>query len=202
MPEKGRWHSGLEINTLFERSLESDYKSFRTTQYLWTASVGLTDWLSLDGAVGWGDIRLQDGVCSEIDFNGGFAGKYGFRIKLFDREDSPYKLVTGFQHISVHPDNEIVDGVSRLVIFDDWQWSIVGSVQVSDKLAPYLGVKFSEGDIIEWKDKVRKRHKSDNAEAYGLIVGLLYDFCEEAFVVIEGRLFDEKALSVGYTYQF
>jgi hypothetical protein len=202
MPEQGRWHTGIEINTLFERKLENGYTSFRTTQYLWTASVGLTDWFSLDGAVGFGDIRLQDGALNEIDFNGGFAGKYGFRVKLFEREDCPYKLVTGFQHVSVHPDNEIVGGVSRQVIFDDWQWSLMGSMRVSDKLEPYIGVKFSEGDIIEWQDKVRKRHKSENAEAFGLIVGMLYDFDSTGFVTIEGRLFDEDALSVGYTYQF
>ena len=136
----------------------------------------------------------------EIDYASAFAGKYGFRIKLIDNEGEPFKLVTGFQHYCVHPRGELINGVKRRVILDDWQGSVVGSYDITDKFSPYLGVAFSEGDVIEWYGDYRKRRQSENSDAWGMILGFNYFLDDNWSINIEGRMFDGKVVTCGVNY--
>jgi hypothetical protein len=201
MPRAHKWFWGAETNLLFKRALDKDYGKMNSRDYFIIASYALTDWLCLDGKIGIGDIRARSSAY-DLDYNTNFAGGYGFRIKLFDREDNPYKIVCGFQHISVHPDAAYAGIEKKEPILDDWQGSLVVSYNGWKTLTPYLGAKFSECDLIEWTDGERKRKKSRNGASWGLAAGLYYFVDPSVWVVVEGRFFDERALSCALVKSF
>jgi len=202
MPDKHQWFWGAETNFLNRRNLHNDLGHFSSTQFFLTGSFGVTDWLCLDGAAGRGSIRYNPAVNMEIDYDAAFAGKYGFRVKVYDKEDIPLKSVFGFQHISVHPHHAVVNNVKRRVIFDDWQFSLLVSYDGLKKLGPYLGAKVSRGDLIEWLDGDRTRRKSKESEMLGVVFGLSFFMNEDFWINLEGRCLGEEAASFGMTYSF
>ena len=200
MPKEKAWHIGYESTTIFNRDLESGFGKFRTTMNLIDFVWGVKDWICIDWSLGWGNAKLNPYNHEEIDYDSAFAGRYGFRIKLFEKEGNPFKLVTGFQHYCVHPRGEVINGVKRRVILDDWQGSIVGSYDLTDSFSPYTGIAFSEGDVIEWYGDDRKRRQSENKKAFGLILGLNYFLDDKWSLNLEGKFFDEQAVSFGINY--
>ncbi|MFC1599244.1 hypothetical protein ACFL2W_00485, partial [Candidatus Omnitrophota bacterium] len=202
MPDKFKWFWGTEVNYIFERNLEGNHGKFRSAQCFLTGTFGITDWLCFDGAVGWGFVKYNPSIIEEIDYDSGFAGKYGFRIKLLDRDEIPFKSVFGFQHISVHPEDNIINGVEREVIFDDWQFSLIVSYDGMDKFVPYVGGKVSRGDLIEWYDDQRKRRKSEGSESVGVVCGFNLFLTDDLWLTLEGRFLDEDAASFSTTYAF
>jgi hypothetical protein len=202
MPEQWQWFWGTEANYIFNRDLERDLGDFRCGQSFITGTLGLTDWLCFDGAVGAGFINYDPMDTTEISFDTGFAGKYGFRIKLYDQQDCPFKAVFGFQHISVHPKRRIVNNVKREVIFDDWQASLIASYNDLGRFVPYAGGKVSRGDIIERQDSAHDRRKSDDDAAFGAVGGFYFFINDEWWITCEGRYFDEEAASFSLTHSF
>ena len=202
MPEQWQWFWGTEVNYVFQRDLERDLGDFRSGQSFITGTLGITDWFCFDGAVGAGFIGYDPMDSTEISFDTGFAGKYGFRIKVYDREDNPFKAVFGFQHISVHPKRKIVNNVKREVIFDDWQASLIASYNDWGRFVPYVGGKVSRGDIIERQDSVRDRRKSNNDVDFGAVGGCNFFITDEWWLTLEGRYFDEEAASFSVTHSF
>lgn len=202
MPGKNQWFWGFEVNTLLRRGLERNNGKFRSSQFFLTGSWGLTDWFSLDGKVGYGYIKYNPPGMEEIDYDGDFAGGYGFRIKILEGFNNKFKINAGFQHISVHPRHQHIRGLKRKVVFDDWQISCLLSYVFFEKFIPYLGVKISRGDLIEWLDGDRTRRKSENSELFGLFLGGDFYLSSECWLNLEARFFDEKGASLGITYAF
>lgn len=200
MPDKKEWHVGYESTLIVKRDLESDFGRFRSTMYLVDFSWGIFERICVDWSLGMGNAKLNPYNMNELDYDDGFAGRYGFRIRVIDEENNPFKLVIGFQHYCVHPAVQMINGVKRKVILDDWQGSVVGSYDVTDKFSPYAGIAFSEGDVIEWYGDDRKRRQSENSEAFGLILGLNYFLDQNWSLNLEGKFFDEKAVSFGFMY--
>lgn len=194
MPEKHRWFWGAEINVLAERKLDRHHGKMRSADYFAIASYALADWFCLDGKIGVGGIRYRSDDY-DADYDTDFAGGYGFRIKLWDREGDPFKAVCGFQHISVHPDAAYVGVEKKEAIIDDWQGSVVFSYDLTPRLVPYVGAKFSECDLIEWTDGERTRKKSRHGVSWGLSLGCDVYIMPDIWCSFEGRFFDEKALS-------
>lgn len=202
MPKQFQWFWGSEVNYIAKRNLEANHGEFRSGQAFLTGSFGITDWLCFDGAAGQGFVKYTPPDIQEIDYDSAFAGKYGFRIRLYGDEGSFLRSVFGFQHISVHPRHESINNVKRKIIFDDWQFSLLVSCEKIEKFTPYIGAKVSRGDLIEWFDDNRERRKSEDAEFIGLVCGFNFFITQNLWLTFEGRYFDEKAASVGATYSF
>lgn len=202
MPSQFQWHWGLETNVVKRRNLERNNGKFRATQGLLIGSFGITDWLCFDGGLGGGYIKYNPADAAEIDYSSSFAGAYGFRLKLYDSSKSDFKSVCGFQHISVHPHTQFVNKVKRKVIFDDWQISWIVSYNRFKIIIPYLGVKFSRGDLIEWVDGNRIRRKSEDSQMTGIAFGFDVNLGSQYWINIETRFIDEQAGSISITRAF
>jgi len=202
MPKKGEWFWGLEVNSIIKRNLEGRAGKFRSSQAFLTGSFGILDWLCFDGKLGYGFVKYHPLDFEEIDYKESFAGAYGFRIKMYNSPFDDFKTVFGFQHISVHPHHKIISDIKRRVIFDDWQLSFIVSYNRLDKFTPYLGVKVSRGDVIEWHNDKRNRMKSEDSQMLGVVGGFDFYFSQRCWLNIEARFLDEKAGSVRLTYAF
>lgn len=202
LPPSRQVELGYEYNYMFKRPLDRSFGDLSTQDHFYTVSFGAFDWLSLDGKIGLGDMTEKNGSqLPELEFNTGFAGGYGFRVKPFEKKDWGLRAILGFQHICVHPAVRSVDDDKYSSILDDWQVS--GIIAKDYKvITAYVGMKGSDCEIIYKINKHnRKRRFSD--EHIGLISGLeLYLFDRKARVSVEGRFFDETALTTSASYLF
>jgi len=199
MPGRNKFFAGVESNMLFKRYLEDDYGKLRSTQYFLDLSYGLFDWLSIDLKGGAGNIKQRPVNSDEVDYSSGFAGGYGFRLRLLDK--NKMRMVFGFQHISVHPEKTYLGDIKNRAILDDWQVSLLGSYDIS-RFTPYAGMKWSRVDYIHWVDTTRKRRMSDRTKDLGLVLGADITLAKNFWINIEGQLFDSEAASVRLNYAF
>ncbi len=200
MPAKNRWILGYESDFIFKRKLADNYGTMRSFQHFFTMSVGIFDWLSLDGKLGIGDVKTWAGDYPAVKYDYGFSGAYGFRIKVLDDQKHGLTGILGFQHISVHPPGKNIDDNKNQCIVDDWQASVLISKKIKD-FGPYLGLKVSECDLIHRLNETgRKRRKSELAP--GLFVGADYYIKDRIKLNIEARFLDETAVSGGASYIF
>ena len=162
-------------------------------------SYGAYDWLSIDLKVGAGSVKQRPTTSAEVDYPANFAGGYGLRLKLYDKENT--RAVLGFQHISIHPHSVHLGSVKNMAILDNWQFSFLVSRDIF-KITPYLGSRWSRVDYIHRTGPDRKRVMSDRTKSIGLIVGLDIPFAKEAWVNLEGQFLDSEALSLGLNYNF
>jgi len=199
MPQKNKFFIGLESDFLFNRYLENSQGKLRSKQQFLDVSYGVFDWLALDLKGGAGDIRQHPQSSDEVNYSYGFAGGYGFRLRFLDRKN--WKMVFGFQHISVHPKRAFVAGVKNKAILDDWQTSLLVSYDFK-RIVPYLGTRWSRVDYIHWVDDVRSRVMSDMTRDIGLIWGIDLPITEKIWLNIEGSAFDSDALACSIKYAF
>jgi len=202
IPPALKFETGYEYNNMFRSDLARSYGNIRTQDHFFTLSLGLFDWLSLDGKIGVGNLTQKGGIhFPKIEYNTGFAGGYGFRIKAFEYEKLGFQLTVGAQHISVHPQDRNIDENKFSSILDDWQISALASKDIKF-VRPYLGIKLSEcGLIYKINDHDRKRRFA--RYHMGLITGAeIFLLKKKLKATIEGRFFDETALSAGISYLF
>lgn len=202
LPPKGGVELGYEYNTIFKRRLARSYGDLTSQNHFYTASFGAFDWLSLDGKIGVGDVT-QEGASAlpTLEYNTGFAGGYGFRIEVFEERRYGVRLLAGFQHISVHPQDRSADDDKYESFLDDWQGSALVAKDFKF-LTVYAGLKGSDCEIVY---KVNKHDKSRrfSENHIGFLSGLeLYLFGNKAHLSVEGRFFDETALSTSVSYLF
>ncbi len=199
MPEKKKLFMGLQTHTIFKRYLEDNQGKLRSFQNFLLISYGVYDWLSIDLKGGAGYIRQHPVGASEVRYETNFAGGYGFRLKLFEKNN--IKSVFGFQHISVHPDSAYVGAVKNKAILDDWQTSLLVSYDFK-KIAPYIGTRWSRVDYIHAQDGNRKRVMSDFGKSAGFIFGLDLPLAKNSWLNFEGQLFDSEAAAFSVNYSF
>jgi len=202
MPPKGRPEVGYEYNVMFGRTLDRSYGTAKTQDYFLTLSIGIFDWLSFDGKIGFGDITVASSShLPRLEFNTGFAGGYGFRIKAYENKKLDLKCIIGFQHISVHPQNRSAGDDKYESFLDDWQISGIVSKRIKF-MNPYLGIKGSDCEFVY---KINKHDKKRRYSRYhiGLIFGSDFFFMDDKVRInVEGRLFDETALSACVAYLY
>jgi len=179
--------------------LEDEFGELRSTQHFFQICYGVFDWLSIDLKGGAGNIKQHPINSDEIDYNSSFAGGYGFRIKLLDKDR--IKTIFGFQHISVHPRKTTFGNVKNEAVLDDWQSSLLVSYDFA-KYTPYLGLKWSRVDYIHWVDENRKRKMSDLTKDLGIICGLDLPLTENTWLNLEGQLLDGQAFSFAVNFKF
>jgi hypothetical protein len=202
LPSKGKVEVGYEYNVMFKRSLDRSYGNLKTQNHFYTVSLGIFDWLSLHGKIGCGDVIQKGGIhLPKIEYNAGFAGGYGFRIKLFHHPQSKVSIILGAQHISVHPQDRSIDDDKYESFLDDWQISGIASKRFKN-LAPYIGIKASDCEIVYNINKHdKKRRYSKNH--IGFICGSdFFLFDDKVRINVEARFFDETALSTAIAYSF
>jgi hypothetical protein len=199
MPEKGKIFIGSQVYSIFKRSQEADSGKVRSTQHLFLISYAPYDWFSVDLKVGLGNIKQHPFDSDEVEYSSNFAGGYGFRLKLYDRNQ--VKAVFGFQHISVHPGDTDVGDIKHKAILDDWQCSFLVSRQFS-RLTPYLGAKWSRVDYIHTVQDRRKRVMSDLTKDLGLVAGLDLSLTQDLWLNAEGQFFDGTAAALSLNFSF
>ena len=199
MPRKKKFFTGFQTHTIFKRYLEDEYGKVRSFQNFLLISYGVYDWLAIDLKGGAGNIKQHPVGSDEVDYHSGFAGGYGFRLKLYD--DKNIKTVFGFQHISVHPEGIHLGVVKNKAILDDWQVSILASYDFK-KFAPYLGTRWSRIDYIHTVADNRKRRMSDATKSVGFILGLDLPITKNSWLNFEGQLFDSEAAAFSLNFSF
>jgi len=199
MPQKRQFFIGLQNYSIYKRYLEHQNGKLRSTQDFLTLSYGVFDWLSIDLKGGAGDIKQHPIGASEVRYDTNFAGGYGLRLKLFEKNN--IKSVFGFQHISVHPDSAYVGAVKNKAILDDWQTSLLVSYDFK-KIVPYIGTRWSRVDYIHTQDGNRKRIMSDLGKSSGLIVGFDLPVCKKFWLNLEGSFFDSEAAAFSVNFSF
>lgn len=199
MPEEHEWLWGSQADFIFKRRVTGVEGRGDSSQYFITGSYGLLDWLSLDGKIGAGNVSFGPDNAGRIDYNYGFAGGYGFRIKAYENDEKGLSVIAGFQHISVHPPSESVDDERHSVIWDEWQGSSIIAKNMGNSTI-YLGPLFSEGDIIYKVSGARTRLKPE--ERWGGVLGIGCNIKENLKLYLEGRFGGEEGISGGTTFRF
>ncbi len=202
LPPKRSVELGYEYNTIFKRRLDRSYGDLKSQNHFYTASFGVCDWLSLDGKVGIGDVTQKGSShLPKLEYDTSFAGGYGLRLRVFEYKRYGIRAIAGFQHISVHPQDRSIDDDKYESFLDDWQVS--GLVAKDFKfLTLYAGLKGSDCEIVY---KLNKHDKKRRFSEYhiGLASGAeIYLFDNKARLSVEGRFFDETALSASASYLF
>lgn len=201
-PAKGMVELGYEYDVMFKRPLARSYGDLNNQSHFYTATFGVSDWLSLDGKIGLGYVTQKGGNhLPTLEYNTGFAGGYGFRIKAFDYSKLGLRIILGAQHISVHPHDRSIDNDKYESFLDDWQISGLAAKDFKF-LTVYTGIKGSDCEIVYKLNKQDKKRRFSE-QHIGLITGLeLYLFDNKARVNAEARFFDETAFSTSVSYLF
>lgn len=202
LPPQKRFEWGYEYNSMFKDRLSHDFGYLQTQDHFITLACGVTDWFSIDGKIGFGDVTQKNGKLPGLDYNTSFAGGYGFRFRVFQYDRWALRGIVGFQHICVHPWARSIDDDKYESILDDWQGSALLAKDFKF-VTLYAGMKGSDCQIIYTINKHdRKRVSSDRH--LGLITGIeLYLFSDKKTrFVAEGRFFDETALTASLSYLF
>ncbi|MDD4953532.1 MAG: hypothetical protein PHG40_01345 [Candidatus Omnitrophica bacterium] len=199
MPEAKNIFMGLQTHSILKRNLEGEYGRVRSTQHFLNLSYGINNRISLDLKGGIGDIGQHPLDSAEVDYPNGFAGGYGFRLGLYDKNN--IKAVFGFQHISVHPQSTHVGDTKNQAILDDWQVSALTSYTFK-RMTPYLGIKWSRTDYIHRESGNRKRKMSDLTRDLGAVIGCDIYAAENIWFNLEGQFIDSRAVAVGVNLSF
>ena len=123
MPHNGKYTTGYQNNIIFKHDLGDSYGNVRSDQHYYSLSYVIFDWLAIDGKIGFGNLKTKGGVHPKVEHNYGFAGGYGFRIRVLDDAKYNIRSVNGFQHATAHPLNCNLNGYNREVVYEDWQAS-------------------------------------------------------------------------------
>jgi hypothetical protein len=199
MPGKNSFHVGGQTYWVEQRDLEGANGEMNSLQHFLLLSYGLTDWFSLDLKGGAGNTHQTPEGGETIDYPSYVGGGYGFRIRVFEKDK--VKVVSGFQHISIHPYSVFVGPVKNKAVIDDWQLSFLASREFA-RVTPYAGMRWSRMDYIHWMEDDRNRVKSDLGRSIGMIVGMDLPVHEKAWVNLEGQFFDARAVAASIHFSF
>ncbi len=199
MPQQNKFLGGVQSYSVLKRTLENNYGKIRSLQNFILLSYGVFDWLAVDLKGGFGDVKQRHRLGSDINYSAYLAGGYGFRARLYNGQKS--KIVFGFQHISVHPHTEDIEGSKHKAVLDDWQFSLLASYDFTF-LVPYVGARWSRMDNIHWVDANRKREKSKADKSAGLIIGTDIPIGKKLWVNLEGQFLDAVCAAVSLNYAF
>jgi hypothetical protein len=200
IPYKGKYITGYQNNSIFKHDLGKTYGNVRSFQNYYTLSYGVFDWLTLDGKIGFGNVREKGGNHPEVQHNYGFAGGYGFRLRVMDDAVNKVRVVTGFQHTSTHPADRNLDGDKHTAIYEDWQLSLVSSKDVGI-ITPFAGAKISYGNLVQKTNDMDRKNRPPRYYG-GVILGCDVKLTKNTYLSVEGHFIDETSLSAGAYYKF
>jgi len=208
MPPQGRVEAGYEYNQMSSRLLRHDtYGRIATRDHFATLSVGLFDWLTIDGKAGNGDVTHKNGIYApDLAYGGAFVGGYGIRLKMFDLKPSEVFSVLSAQHISIHPKDKLINGVKYQACVDEWQLSLsiakrfrFGEIA---QAMPYAGIKGSDAEIVYDMNNNDEQRRYSRYNVGFLFGSDILFFDDKLRINIEARFFDETAFSTGISWLF
>lgn len=201
MPQSRKFQYGATVNSIFKYKMSNsvDKVNVKSNQAFFTLSYGIFDRLCFDGKIGIGEIRGDKTNNINLDYDLGWGGGYGFRVKAYENEMNKIKIICGVHHISIHPTSEEVNSVKYKSILDDNQIDTIVSKEY-DFGIPYVGCKVS-------KSRLLRRDNSESSSMHsrvkvGLILGYDLKTGENAYLNIETRLIDETAFNIGISRMF
>lgn len=200
IPYKGKYLTGYQNNIIFKHDLAGHYGNVRSDQHYYTLAYGVFDWLTLDGKIGFGNVREKGGDHPKVAHNYGFAGGYGFRLRVMDDPKNNVRIVTGFQHTSTHPASRNLNGDKREAIYEDWQVSLVSSKDIG-RVTPFAGAKLSYGNLIQKCNEIDRKNRPPAYYA-GVVLGVGIKLTKDLYVSVESHFIDETSLSSGIYYKF
>lgn len=200
IPYKGKYVTGYQNNSIFKHDLGNSYGNVRSDQHYYTLSYGVFDWLTLDGKIGFGSLREKGGVHPKVEHNYGFAGGYGFRLRVLDDAKNKVRIVTGFQHTSTHPASRNLNGDKREAIYEDWQASLVSSKDIGI-FTPFAGGKISYGNLIQKTNEMDRKNRPPKYYA-GAVLGCNVKITKNTYMGVEAHFIDETSLTSGIYYKF
>ena len=200
MPGEKQWRWGLQGDFLIDRDLKDDQGGTSGNRYFLTGSYGIFDWICFDGKIGAGDVSWHNSNPGDLNYNTGFAGGYGFRIRGPENRDLGIKTVAGFQHISIHPRTTCPANDKHRVIIDDWQGSVLISKDIGN-FVPYLGARYGTVDYIKWVNE-HDRRRIKSKKMAGIVIGMDYMVARDTRLNIEGDFIDGEELSIGISRDF
>ena len=201
MPTKKQAFWGLQYSYLNDHQLEKNAGTVQSHQNFLMLSYGLADWFSLDLKYSlWSTFRNDPSSGPVVKYDQPmWGGGYGFRVRLY--EDGPVKVVTGFQHFSIHPKTVKENGYKHNGILEDWQISTVASYAFK-KITPYAGVRYTFLDYIYTLDDDRDRINSDDDRRINGVLGVDIPLTQKVWVNVEGTAGAEQAMAASLMWHF
>jgi len=201
IPEKNRIFMGLAHYLVQGKSLGSNLGSVHSHQNYLTLSYGITDWFSLDlKASLHGTFSHTSGAGDRLEYKiPVWGGGYGFRLQAC--ESGAWRVVTGFQHFSIHPKAIEVNGEKSKGILEDWQGSALISYGLK-RVTPYAGVRYTVMDYIHRRNDQRKMIKFDEDRRAGIITGLDIPLNDNVWINLESDWQDGGSAAAGVYYRF
>lgn len=200
MPEKKTGEVGYQSHIIFRRDMTGHNGHLNSVQHFLDISYSPLDWLSLDGKIGIGDLYRNGGNHPKTDFNCGFAGGYGLRVKMFDDAKNKIRAVAGFHHISVHPPAKNIENNKYEAIIDDWEFSLLASKAVG-RFTPYAGGTVGFNDLITWTNEIDRKVRLSRSCA-GVVGGCSARVTKDISVNVEGHFVSETSLAAGIYCDF
>jgi opacity protein-like surface antigen len=200
MPQKGKFFGGLQYYAILDRDLNNDNGDLRSSQEHILLSYGVTDWLSLDLKASMGTIEHEAADGTKIKYDRPlWGGGYGFRVRLY--ENGPVKVVSGFQHISIHPRTVKRNGEKNNAILDDWQGSALVSYDLK-KFTPYTGLRYGATDYLHRLNNDANRVYIDEDRRFDAVLGVDVPLSEKVWLNVEGAFGGGEALATSVNFKF
>jgi hypothetical protein len=203
MPKAKQAFWGLQTYRIERRDLNNGNGAINSQQNFLLLSYGLTEWFSLDLKYTIYSTFTHQGLDGEnlekYGRPGFWGGGYGFRIRLYEK--APWKVVTGFQHISTHPVTLKANGVKNNGILDDWGGSTLMSYDFK-KFTPYAGLAYSTLDYIHRINNDARRINSDKHRYAGLILGVDVPVSKKVWINLETDWRDGGAAAASINIAF
>ncbi|MBF0123274.1 MAG: hypothetical protein HQL21_07730 [Candidatus Omnitrophica bacterium] len=200
MPKTGQVFGGLQSYTILSRDLNRDQGSMKSQQEHILLSYGVTEWFCLDLKWSGGTIEHTSGSGDKIRYDEPlWGGGYGFRLRLY--EEGPVKVVSGFQHISIHPKTVRVNGEKHNAILDDWQGSALVSYDLK-KFTPYTGLRYGTTDYIHRINNDRNRAYASESRRFDAILGVDVPVSEKVWINLEGAAGAGEAVAASLNFHF
>ena len=159
---------------------------------------GIFDWLVMDLKFGSSSIRNDVFEATKYDYGASWGGGYGFRWQLYKNEDKGIKIITGIQHMSIHPKANDLN-TKRKSILDDWQVQLLIS-KLWKSLDFYGGIKSSIGRYIRKFNETSETVSLD--EHISAVVGTEFYINDKWHLNLEARFLEEDSFTLGIRYQF
>ncbi|MBF0485597.1 MAG: hypothetical protein HQL16_03680 [Candidatus Omnitrophica bacterium] len=200
MPKAKEAFWGIGEYTIFFRTLNKDHGELKSQQEHILLSYGVTDWFSLDLKASLGTIESDPYTGSKIKYDHPvWGGGYGFRVRLY--ENGPVRVVSGFQHISIHPKTVKGNGEKNNAILDDWQASALVSYDLK-KFTPYTGLRYGTTDYIHRINNDADRVYSPESRRFDAVLGVDIPVSRKAWINLEGAFGSGEALATSLNFHF
>jgi hypothetical protein len=221
LPEAGRWRLGGEVGFHLERMFQNEankvdlWESRNRFAYLGRVGYGLAESWEVYGRLGAASLEFRDvndiATTNNNFFDLGTEFAWGVGLQgIAARDFFPgVHIAVDAQYFS-HPahDGIVEAGTNLGRTAEKWtwdEWSFALLFQAEPVYAPYVlyaGPVLSGAMVRRNKLGGNPASDLDAKDNVGAVVGLGFDFVRDGRAFVEGRLVDEQAINVGFSWLF